>query len=213
MAGCAASDNKAAPAAMPIIRRFIWPQPSNKLLGPSPAQHCRLCNIGAPIGKALRYPDAAADQPAAQNDEDEDCGQQPGRGAIAFPPSIIQNAIWLYLRFALSYRDVRLRGLQGRDCLDLGSLLAAQPIKIVPGLQREPQFRAVAAELAQPQRHLRCDGRALGEDGVESLSRHPEKVCDLGAPPAERRQDFLPQQLARMHRRQAGSSPRLDRKW
>jgi transposase-like protein len=23
-----------------------------------------------------------------------------------FPPSIIQNAIWLYLRFTLSYRDV-----------------------------------------------------------------------------------------------------------
>jgi hypothetical protein len=28
-----------------------------------------------------------------------------------FPRAIIQHAVWLYLRFSLSYRDVRLRGV------------------------------------------------------------------------------------------------------
>jgi hypothetical protein len=55
-------------------------------------------------------------------------------------------------------------------------------------LQRKPEFRAVAAELAEPQRHFSRHRRALGEDGVESLSRHPEKVRNLGARAAERRQ-------------------------
>jgi transposase-like protein len=30
-----------------------------------------------------------------------------------FPPAIIQQAIWLYFRFTLSFRDVDLRGLAG----------------------------------------------------------------------------------------------------
>ena len=35
-----------------------------------------------------------------------------------FPPVIIQHAVWLYLRFALSYRDVE-RGGSGK--LDRGA--------------------------------------------------------------------------------------------
>ncbi len=33
-----------------------------------------------------------------------------------FPPVVIQHAVWLYLRFTLSYRDVE--DLLGERCLD-----------------------------------------------------------------------------------------------
>jgi hypothetical protein len=36
-----------------------------------------------------------------------------------FPPTVIQHAVWLYLRFTLSYRDVE-EFHQGLDRFDLG---------------------------------------------------------------------------------------------
>ena len=45
-----------------------------------------------------------------------------------FPPVIIQHAVWLYLRFTLSYRDVE--DLLGERCLDVSSrLIHAHPAK------------------------------------------------------------------------------------
>ncbi len=46
-----------------------------------------------------------------------------------FPPAIIQHAVWLYFRFALSYRDVEdllaERGILGSECLILSTLMFA----------------------------------------------------------------------------------------
>ena len=56
-------------------------------------------------------------------------------------------------------------------------------------------------------------GGALSKNGVECLSRHTQEPRDLDARAPERRQDFLAQQLARMHRRQPGPGARFDRQW
>jgi len=42
-----------------------------------------------------------------------------------FPPAIIQHAIWLYLRFTLSYRDVE--ELLAERGLDMSSKKPSQP--------------------------------------------------------------------------------------
>jgi hypothetical protein len=56
-----------------------------------------------------------------------------------------------------------------------GRLVPAQPFKVVPGLQREPQFRAVAAQLAEPQCHFRRHRRALGERSHEAFAAIPRE--------------------------------------
>ena len=60
-----------------------------------------------------------------------------------FPPEVIQHAVWLYLRFTLSYRDVEEllaeRGLDisyetvRRWVLKFGPLFAATCVGFVPG--------------------------------------------------------------------------------
>jgi hypothetical protein len=45
-----------------------------------------------------------------------------------FPPEIIQHAIWLYLRFTLSYRDVLLNHLVQRDQLRAKTMELARMI-------------------------------------------------------------------------------------
>src|SRR6267142_2701877 len=45
-----------------------------------------------------------------------------------FPPEIIQHAIWLYLRFTLSYRDVE--DLLGERGLDISSPTRGTPKKV-----------------------------------------------------------------------------------
>jgi hypothetical protein len=52
-------------------------------------------------------------------------------------------------------------------------------------LQSEPLFRAVAAQLAERQRHLVRHRPAFGQDGMKSLPRDPRKMGDLGARAAE----------------------------
>jgi len=66
-------------------------------------------------------------------------------------------------------------------------LLPAQPLKVVARLRGEPQFRAVAAELVEPQRHLGCYGCALTQDGMKSLPRDSQKMGNLGSRAPERR--------------------------
>jgi putative transposase len=57
-----------------------------------------------------------------------------------FPPAVIQHAIWLYLRFTLSYRDVK--ALLAERGLDLSyKTVRRWVLKFGPTIAREPRFR------------------------------------------------------------------------
>src|SRR5215210_7075792 len=60
---------------------------------------------------------------------------------------------------------------------DAGYLIAQCSLgvpKVVVLLHPEPEIRAVAAELADPERHFGSDPRLLSEDAVQGLARNAE---------------------------------------
>jgi hypothetical protein len=82
-----------------------------------------------------------------------------GRSAEASPRA---GSIW---------KNSSLLGYQGRDRVDFRAFCLAQPLQVILGLQGEPEFRAISAELAQAQRHLGGNRRALGQDRMQGLAR------------------------------------------
>ena len=64
-----------------------------------------------------------------------------------FPPAIIQHAVWLYLRFTLSYRDVEdLLAERGLDRLVRDGPALGRQVR--PGDRAQPAAAAVQAQLA-----------------------------------------------------------------
>src|SRR5829696_2859408 len=60
---------------------------------------------------------------------------------------------------------------------DAGDLIAQRSLcvpKVVVLLHAEPEIRAVAAELADPERHFGRDPGLLSEDAVQGLARNAE---------------------------------------
>jgi hypothetical protein len=74
-----------------------------------------------------------------------------------FPPEIIQHAIWLYLRFTLSYRDVEERLCQ------LSRLLIDDVSAILPRAQAVSRMPSAIAALRM------CWWRRRSFDGVRAL--------------------------------------------
>src|ERR1700730_12577340 len=58
------------------------------------------------MGSADRSPTAPPYRPATAFDFRQSLARLLSYSRHRFPPAIIQHAIWLYLRFTLSYRDV-----------------------------------------------------------------------------------------------------------
>src|SRR4051794_22536668 len=84
-----------------------------------------------------------------------------------FPPAVIQHAIWLYLRFTLSYRDVE--ELLAERGLEVSyETVRRWVLKFGPGIARS------------------CGGpaRARATDGTSTRwsSGSPESGCTCGAP-------------------------------
>jgi len=80
-------------------------------------------------------------------------------------------------------------------------------LDVVDALEIQPKIRPVPAQLAEPKRHGRSDGRPLAQNVVERLARYAEQPGNLGLRFAERRQNVFPQQFTGMH----GGKPALDR--
>jgi hypothetical protein len=64
-----------------------------------------------------------------------------------FPPIVIQHAVWLYLRFTLSYRDIEdLLAERGLDAaVQIGSICTALPQHASRGPQRFQPFNAISS--------------------------------------------------------------------
>jgi hypothetical protein len=67
-------------------------------------------------------------------------------------------------------------------------------------LHRQPDARAVAAQLADPNRHLGRHGNRFGNQPMQRLARHAERLSDGGHAQAERRQNVLTQDRTGMRR-------------
>jgi hypothetical protein len=73
-------------------------------------------------------------------------------GRHRFPPEVIQHAIWLYLRFTLSYRDVEeLLAERGLDGHTTAALSAAQPHR---GTEGSNPFPSSGESVANSKRHI-----------------------------------------------------------
>src|SRR5215207_8220263 len=121
-----------------------------------------------------------------------------------FPPEVIRHAIWLYLRFTLSYRDVEeLLIERGRGLLRNGPALGPQ---VRTELRPQPATAATSSG-----RHL-----ALGRDGgldsgpahVSVARRRQRRRDPRSLGPAAARQGSRPS----THARFAGGGAR-DRDW
>src|SRR6185295_2122892 len=94
----------------------------------------------------------------------------------------------------------------GRDLLQLLAQRTLGEPEVVGLLQPEPDSCPVATELSEPHRHLGRNSRALRENSMERLARHPQLAGRLGDRQAERGQDVLPQDGTRVGRRTAGTT-------
>ncbi len=100
-------------------------------------------------------------------------------GASATPSGVRQRAGWEYA----SRVSARSRLACQRSCAIC---------------MRSQISGAVAAQLAEPYRHLWRDRRALGQDGMQGLTRNPELLRGGLHSQPQRRQHVLPQQARRM---------------
>ena len=92
---------------------------------------------------------------------------------------------------AACMREYLSRIPESRDSSNLVFELLRRMPQIVGLLHPEPQTRAVAAELSDPDRHLRRHRRALGKDAMKRLSRHAEMPRRLRYRHLQRRQHRL----------------------
>ena len=95
-----------------------------------------------------------------------------------FPPEIIQHAIWLYLRFTLSYRDVE--ELLAERGLDVSyETVRRWVLKFGPLIARRLRQRPPAAERSlAPRRDGGADRRRSGcTCGVPSTTRARSSTC------------------------------------
>jgi hypothetical protein len=98
-----------------------------------------------------------------------------------FPPEIILHAIWLYLRFTLSYRDVE--ELLAERGLDISyETVRRWVLKFGPAIARRlrqrrprPSVQVGSIRPALPQ-HARCGSQHLQ---LSTLSHHPIHTADL----------------------------------
>ena len=72
--------------------------------------------------------------------------------------------------------------------------------EVVTLLHPQPNFRAVAAEFAEPYRHLRSDGRLTRDNPMQGLAGNPEPLGRVAYRQIERGQHVLAQNLTRMGR-------------
>src|SRR5215831_2463040 len=85
-----------------------------------------------------------------------------------FPPTVIQHAIWLYLRFTLSYRDVE-------------DLLAERGLEVSYETVRRWVLKFGPLIARQLRRH-RPPGRAIGGPWTRWWCGSPVSRCISGAP-------------------------------
>lgn len=92
-------------------------------------------------------------------------------------------------------------GLQSWNSIDS----AAEPPHRLPGvatsLHVEPEFRTVAAQLAETDRHLRANCRLTGHNAMKCLSAYAEESCYFAdGAPTKSWQNVLSEKHARMSR-------------
>jgi hypothetical protein len=89
-------------------------------------------------------------------------------GRHRFPPEVIQHAIWLYLRFTLSYQDVEeLLAERGLDGHTTAALSAAQPHRGTEGSNPFPSSRQSVSRGMSPS----CMGKPGSCRGVGGPSQ------------------------------------------
>lgn len=107
--------------------------------------------------------------------------------------SIRATARTLLIAVRLSSSDHKRRDAGDGLC----RLLRSVP-QVIGLLHGKPQVGAVAAELAEPQRHLRGDASLLRDDAVKLLARHSDMPGDVLYAHVQCRQHDLLQEFARV---------------
>ena len=95
-----------------------------------------------------------------------------------FPPAVIQHAVWLYLRFTLSYRDVE--ELLAERGLDISyETVRSWVLKFGPAIARRLRQRRPAAERSMaPGRE--CAANARPATGVRSCIEDEGRPLEAG---------------------------------
>src|SRR4051794_15898249 len=91
--------------------------------------------------------------------------------------------------------------------LDSLSYGAISHVEIVAGLQIDPELGACTEVARQTNRRVRGEGAASAHDIVGARARHLDRMRQFVDADAHRGQEFVPQYLARMNRRQPATGP------